>query len=47
MEQQKNVLTISVKLENYDEVKQQLEEIKKLLQDIADINVNVEVKSQS
>lgn len=29
MEQQKNVLTISVKLENYDEVKQQLEEIKK------------------
>lgn len=47
MEQQKNVLTISVKLENYDEVKQQLEEIKKLLQDITDINVNVEVKSQS
>ena len=44
---EKNILTISVKLENYDEVKQQLEEIKKLLQDIADINVNVEVKSQS
>lgn len=47
MEQQKNVLTISVKLENYEEVKKQLEEIKKLLQDIADINVNIEVKSQS
>lgn len=44
---EKNVLTISVKLENYDEVKKQLEEIKKLLQDIADINVNIEVKSQS
>lgn len=44
---EKNVLTISVKLENYDEVKKQLEEIKKLLQDITDINVNVEVKSQS
>lgn len=44
---EKNILTISVKLENYDEVKQQLEEIKKLQQDIADINVNIEVKSQS
>lgn len=44
---EKNVLTISVKLENYDEVKKQLEEIKKLLQDITDINTNIEVKSQS
>lgn len=44
---EKKILTISVKLENYDEVKQQLEEIKKLLQDIDISNVNIEVKSQS
>lgn len=41
----KNEISIEISLSNYDEVIKQLETIKKLLQDIADINVQIEVKN--